>query len=64
MSHHMCKLLASIASPSFKHILPCYVEGIAMAMVKASTPPCQLRELTYDPTVVIYMEIEALGGSM
>jgi hypothetical protein len=58
MSHHMYRLLASIVSPPFKHLLPCYVEGVIMAMVKASTPPCW--ELSYDLGVVHYMEIDEL----
>lgn len=54
----MYRLLAFIVSPPFKHLLPCYVEDVTMAMVKASTPPRRLWELSYDPGVVDYMEIE------
>ena len=31
-----------------------------MAMVKAFTPPHRLWDLSYDPDVVVYMEIKAL----
>jgi hypothetical protein len=46
----------------FKHVPPCYVKDVAMAMVnlKASTPPRRLQDLSYNPGVVVYMEIEAL----
>ena len=60
MSHRMYRLLVSIVSPPFKHLLPCYVEDVIMAMVKATTPPRQLWELSYDLGVVDYMEIEEL----
>ena len=56
----MCRLLASIAFPLFKHVIPCYVENIAMAMVKASTPPHRLRKLSYDLGVVVYTQTETL----
>ena len=58
----MFSLLASIVSPPFKHILPCYVEDVTMAMVKASTPPRRLWELSYDYGVVDNMETEELEG--
>lgn len=62
MSYRACKLLASIVSPPSKHVLSCYVEDVAMAMIKAFTPPRRLWELYCDPSVVVYMEIEAIEG--
>ena len=48
--------------PAFILGLSCCNEDIAMALVKASTPTRQLQKLSYDPGVVVYMEIEALEG--